>query len=96
MSQLMNVADLRDPADQQGRTYRQVNAEKKHQIPLGSLVETEDGVRLFVVHLGRDCDQTPLYWLSHDKDDTEVERQGFRNRWWLGGYAEESLKPIIG
>jgi len=81
----VNLADLIDPTDPQNRTYREVNRAKTHNIPLGSLVEiVETGVRLFVAYLGRDCDQTPLYWLS-----IELEHEPR-----IGGYAEESLKVI--
>lgn len=86
----VNVADLTDPDDPAGRSYRQVNAAKVHNIALGTLVELESGARLFVVHLGRDCDQTPLYSLSAypiEVDNTD--------RWtWLSGYAEESLTLV--
>jgi hypothetical protein len=58
-----------------GKTIRQNNMEKKHEIPIGSLIEfncednsyEEDpvnGLRLFVVNHSRDCDGTPLYDLS--------------------------------
>ena len=88
MSVLFNVADLVDPADSAGRTYREVNAAKSHSIPLGALVEDdESGVRLFVVYRGRDCDQTPLYWLSPRKDDSE-------RLLWTGGYSEDGLTVI--
>lgn len=67
---MINVADL--PSDVPGKSWREVNAEMTHTIPLGALVEvhgfTEDrdlnGLRLFVVMHLRDCDQTPLYGLS--------------------------------
>ena len=88
------IADLRDPHDPQGRTYRQINAATQHQIPIGALVELPSGIRLFVVHHGRDCDQTPLYYLSADADDRREERLGWLNRSWIGGYSEESLTPI--
>lgn len=91
------VHDLVDPDDKQGRTFKQINSEKKHNIPLGALVEIDcpeqprnHGVRLFVVNLGRDCDQTPLYWLSGEKD---FEDRGLFNKWY-GGWPEESLKVI--
>lgn len=98
----INVADLVDPDDLQGRTYRQINAAKTHSIPIGSLVEVmmhdpaESGVRLFVVWLGRDCDQTPLYYLCHDPEDTVKEHPKFRNHKWVGGFSEESLTVIRG
>jgi hypothetical protein len=98
----VNVADLRDDSDPQGRSYRQVNATKGHNIPLGALVEVgfptssdeNDGVRLFVAHHSRDCDETPLYWLSADK----CQRMGAEDRSFphgmVGGYPEECLTVI--
>ena len=80
---IINVADIVNP--ESGKTYRQENAEKFHTIPLGALVEIScgqddvDGLRLFVVKHGRDCDQTPLYYLSHlvleayEKTERDVE-----------------------
>jgi hypothetical protein len=56
-----------------GKTYRQTNLQKVHTISLGSLVELETGVRLFVVEHVRDFDGTPLYNLCHDKDWEEGE-----------------------
>lgn len=77
--EIHNIADLVNP--ESGKTYRQENAAKVHNIPIGSLVEilhthfppktldyyneeSYDGLRMFVIERGRDCDQTPLYWLS--------------------------------
>jgi hypothetical protein len=66
---MINVADMVNP--ESGKTWREENAEKTHAIPLGTLVEIYcgqkevDGLRLFVVFHGRDCDQSPLYFLSH-------------------------------
>jgi hypothetical protein len=91
---LVNVADLPDPNDSQGRSYRQVNAAKTHKIPVGTLVEIETGARLFVVFQGRDCDQEPLYWLSPEADDTERADTRFGNRLWIGGYGEDSLTVV--
>lgn len=90
---LVNVADLRDPNDPRGRSYRQVNAERQHGIPLGALVELESGERLCVVLLGRDCDQTPLYWLSL-KDWSEEPNDFIRAGKRFGGYGEENLTVI--
>lgn len=56
-----------------GKTTRQANLEKVHTVPLGSLVQLETGVRLFVVEHVRDFDGTPLYNLCHDKDWEEGE-----------------------
>lgn len=97
----VNVADLVDPDDPQSRTYREVNAAAGHAIPLGSLVEIIDdegdvdgfgGVRLYVVHLGRDCDQTPLYWLSPEWPESPYERIRLGRR--VGGFSEGSLRVI--
>jgi hypothetical protein len=95
---IVNIADLRDPDDPQGRSYREVNRARTHTIPVGTLVELtcEDytGARLFVVWLGRDCDQTPLYYLSHDPEDTTEQRPGWRNPSWCGGFAEASMAVV--
>jgi hypothetical protein len=74
---IVNVADLKAP---NGKTHRENNAELVHNIPLGTLVEilpteySKDdpeenwGLRLYVVAHTRDCDQTPLYSLSHKRE----------------------------
>lgn len=101
MQPFINIADLKDPDDPQGRSYRQVNAEKQHNIPLRTLVEVQpdedsqfkNGIRLFVMALGRDCDMTPLYWLGPDQDE-ERQREGFANPTWIGGFPESSLTVI--
>ena len=97
---MINIADLKDPNDTQGRTYRQINAAMTHKITAGSLVEVNhctpgenDGIRLFVVFRGRDCDQTPLYWLSAEKEDMNKDPHNPFNK-WVGGYSEESLTVI--
>jgi hypothetical protein len=88
------LADFKDLNDSMGRSYREVNHEKKHRIKIGTLVELEDGVRLWVVAHMRDCDQTPLYELSADKNDLIQYDPRFRNLSWVGGYPEDSLKKI--
>ena len=88
---MINIADLRDPNDPQGRSYRQVNAAKSHQFPVGALVEFNHGPRLWVVYLARDCDQTPLYCLSFDPQDTKRESEHFFNSSWVTGISEDSL-----
>jgi len=91
---VFNVADLKDPNDDLGRSYREINNNTKHLVKVGSLVEIDTGVRLFVVKHNRDCDGTPLYELCHDKNDTTQHREGFRNPDWVGGYCEESIREI--
>ena len=82
----VNVADLKDPDDPQGRSYREVNAEKIHSIPIGTLVELESGARAFIIKHTRDCDQTPLYSLAIDPNDCQFSMSH--------GHDEESLKQI--
>lgn len=94
MREIINIADLRDPNDAEGRSYRQVNATKTHKYPIGALVEFNHGPRLWVVYHGRDCDQTPLYCLSFDPHDTQKESDNFYNRNWVTGISEESLTFI--
>ncbi len=79
------ICDLKDPDDSQGRTYREINAEKIHTFPIGVLVEIYSGVRAFVVKHTRDCDQMPLYSLGFDPDDQYT---------WSHGYDEEGMRQI--
>jgi hypothetical protein len=88
---LINVADLVDPHDPERRTWRQINAAMLHNLPLDALVELDTGVRLFVVLQGRDCDQTPLYWLAAKK---AAASDAIDKLTWIGGYPEDSLTVI--
>ena len=100
MTTFIMIHDLVDPGDPQGRSYKQVNADRQHAIPIGALVEIELGVRLFVVALARDCDMTPLYTLSpYCPAEEEWRSQGSLNEHYyhgrrLYGYGEESLTVI--
>ena len=85
---------IHDIVEKNGKTIRENNFEKRHAIPIGTLVQLETGARAFVVFYGRDCDQTPLYYLSLDADDTEEVRAGWRNPGWIGGYSEEGLTVV--
>lgn len=60
-----NIADLKDPNDKQGRSYREVNNAKVHLFQVGDLVEVDSGIRLYITKLTRDCDGTPLYSLGN-------------------------------
>lgn len=77
MADLIFIGDI---VEENGKTIRQNNLEKKHNIPLGSLVEIiskddendepgehRHGLRLFVTGHTRDCDGTPLYALAYTK-----------------------------
>lgn len=97
---LVNVADLTNPKT--GKTYRQENNEKQHNVPVGSLVEVQfdewfgDGACwkahawLWVVAHNRDCDGTPLYTLSR-WNDSEFALQVKQVH---SGFSEESLSVI--
>lgn len=92
-----------DIVEENGKTIRENNLNRTHTIPLDTLVEINapyhesHGVRLFVVHHGRDCDGTPLYTLSPKKgiraesSDTIVDRL---TKHLYGGWGEESLTPV--
>jgi hypothetical protein len=94
MTEFVNIADLKDPNDPEGRTYREINNATQHRFNVGQLVEVDDGVRLFVAKQTRDCDGTPLYYLTPHKGDYKQERVGFANRNWSGGCPEDSMKAI--
>jgi hypothetical protein len=105
---LVNVADLLD--GETGRSFRELNAEKTHAIPLGALVEVVDGdnkgrwgnvdcgVRLYVVEHTRDCDQTPLYTLAASfKTARNFRHESLLKRLSArveSGYAEENLTVV--
>lgn len=102
----MFIHEFVDPDDPKGRTHKQINLEKNHAYEIGSLVEIIDddehyeyepyynGARLYVVAHHRDCDGTPLYAMSADKNDTFENKPGFANPTWVHGFTEESLKLI--
>lgn len=104
--ELINIADIINP--ETGKSYRHENNEKKHNIELGRLVEInfddsysvdkKKGLRLFVVSHHRDCDGTPLYGLSFDRNWHELMfGEDFKvfARWAVDwGYSEGSLKII--
>ena len=92
----MKYEIFHDLVEANGKTIRQNNLEKKHNIPIGSLVEDKKtGVRLFVVYHARDCDGTPLYCLCHDPEDIKQDSTNFCNRKWVNGYSEEDLKIVL-
>ena len=87
MREFINIADL-DSGN--GKTYREINNEKNHGMPIGQLVEIDSGVRLFISRHKRDCDGTPLYVLSPFSDETTRPYQTQE----IHGYAEECLTII--
>lgn len=91
---MINIADVKDPGDPHGRTYREVNNAMAHKYDVGQLVEIDHGVRVFVAKQARDCDGTPLYCLTPRKDDYTQEREGFANSNWINGWPEDSMKAV--
>ena len=56
-----------NPNDKQGRSYRAINLATPHAYPVGSLVEIDDGVRLYVAKHTRGVDKEPTYSLGWSK-----------------------------
>lgn len=63
--------------------------QRRHRLPIGALVEDDDGVRLFVAKHTRDCDGTALYTLTTDKLEFMHEFSVLAR-----GYPERYLKLI--
>ncbi len=86
-----NIADLTDPNDPQGRTYRQINLATPHKYEVGALIELENKARLFIARQTRDCDGAPLYSLTHEtrKDDFPLNELYFAH-----GFSEEGMTEI--
>lgn len=88
-----------DPAT--GRTYREDNLARKHRIPIGTLVEVKFDAwfgggacwkvraRLWVVKHTRDCDGSPLYGISRNREP-DMAFPFYVH----GGFAEDSLLVI--
>lgn len=103
----INVADI---VEKNGKTIRENNMERKHGIPCGTLVEVKydrwhgDGAcekvhaRLWVVEHTRDCDGTPLYSLSGQREpnlDMFPNEQIGKAVWnFRSGFAEDDLIPV--
>ena len=77
------VCVFHDMVQDNGKTIKEENLEKGHNIPIGTLVETKYStwhgagacekvhVRLWVVAHERDCDGTPLYTLCKNRNPSE-------------------------
>lgn len=88
---MINIADLKDPNDPQGRTYREVNNARKHIFEVGELVEIEGGCRLFIAKQTRDCDGEPLYSLTYEIKDDELP---YNQIYWVHGFGEDGMKHV--
>lgn len=89
------IVMVSDIVEANGKTIRQNNLEREHDISIGSLVEItcdpewedpenpRNGLRLFVVNHSRDCDGTPLYDMSFELGVYQVwldTQQKIKNR----------------
>lgn len=99
-----------DIVESNGKTIRENNLEKQHNIPVGTLVEAKftdwfgDGAcsrvhaRLWVVKHIRDCDGTPLYCLAEtplDKQDKMKNEQLQKMLYgWKTGMPEDALTVV--
>jgi len=88
---------IHDLVEENGKTIKENNMEKTHNIPLWSLIEVKDtGERLYVGLCDRDCDGTPLYWLCRHDDigrDFHISANR-RHHHCDGGYSEDSITLI--
>lgn len=103
---MINIADCVNPDT--GKTFREENNAKTHNIPIGTLVEIDfddsyleepkRGLRMFVVEHERDYDGTPLYALSFNKNwrpGMFGKEFAFMERVMIDtGYSEDSLKVV--
>jgi hypothetical protein len=105
-----------DIVEANGRTWRQNRLALKHNTPLKTLVEVEIEkvfandtslkglVQMYVIWHGRDCDGSPLYWLSTYPEGADewppdgsdvVARMLHRHMYGVhGGYSEEQLRVV--
>ncbi len=83
-------ADRVNPLDAEGRTYRQINLLEAHQCPVNSLVELENGARLFVVSQYRSGGGSPVYALSIEPTTSEI----FDWRDVISGWEERDITLV--
>lgn len=93
-----------DIVEENGKSVKENNLEKKHNIPIGSLVEVKydnwygNGAcqkvhaRLYVVEHTRDCDGTPLYSLSPRKTECHIRGEMVVEGW---AFTEEASYNIL-
>jgi hypothetical protein len=101
MIELMFVGDI---VENNGLTVKVNNFKIKHNIPIGSLVEVKydewhgNGcckkvhARLFVIEQNRDCDGTPLYYLSH----INKQVKDYLPEYNIGNLFKRQMMDIIG
>ena len=91
------LADMKPEGS--SKTYRELNNELQHAIPLNSLVQMRrygknvngnsdyidntQGMILRVAKHGRDCDGTPLYYMSHMKAEDYESRMAFVSKGYM-------------
>ncbi len=99
---MTQVVMIHNIVEGNGKTIKENNLAKTHNIPIGSLVEAQwdewfsEGAcwkvhaRLWVVAHNRDCDGTPLYSLSRWKDPSFA----LQVKQTHNGFGEESLSTV--
>lgn len=108
MNTFNNTTFIGDVIEKNGKTIKENNLTKKHNLKLDSLVSLikyndeeyfkyhdcviQDGVTLYVSKLTRDCDGTPLYSLSTRKLNYLTEDQ-FKIMLCENGISEDVIKP---
>lgn len=99
---------VHDIVEDNGKTIRENNLEKRHAIPVGTLVEVKydewhgDGActkvraRLWVVHHARDCDGTPLYVLGKYRGMSVMDPKNpnLYAHGTVNGLSEDALTPV--
>lgn len=99
---MKNTIAFSDILEENGKTIKENNMAKPHNIPLGSTVEflAENGkdlLRLYVVSHTNDFDGTPLYQLSYNKDIGEFLAQELkRNNSEMSEIYLETKGMILG
>ena len=88
----MEFIKISNIVEDNGKTVKENNLEKTHKYKKGTLVEMENGVRMFISGYRRDCDGTPLYCLSYENDPWEWENNSYGCQ--LCGFGEDRLTPI--
>lgn len=87
----MSIINFADIVEGNGKTVRENNFSKGHNIPVHSIIEVNckgsnlHRLRLYVTAHGQDCDGSPLYYLSHDPHAFEKYnqcRQDVDNKVW--------------
>ena len=70
-------------------SWKRINGHKKHALAIDTLVETKNGMKLYVYKYTRDCDNYPTYTLSFKPTDLTLSSHRI-----LAGYTEDGLTKL--